>query len=252
MFTLSVIMVRGLKKHPLGRGKGVEILLALLGGPKNFSELASSVGGSFSTVELRVYEFIDAGLLRQERQDTFPPRRILELTNKGYAIAKMLKKLEEAVRERPKTLTERERWILALLHALGGEIKGSTRLQKLLFLLKREFDVVGDQFYEFRALYFGPFSAEIIEDVRGLEKAGLIDIEIEVFEPEELSEDGVIRRTYKLSIGGERIAFETFNKLPDKTKRALLSLRQFNGMPLKELIGYVYSKYPEYGTKGDA
>jgi uncharacterized protein YwgA len=164
----------------------------------------------------------------------------------------MLKQLEETVEERPKTLSQREKWILALLHALGGKIKGSTRLQKLLFLLKQEFDVVGDRFYEFRALHFGPFSAEIIEDVRGLERAGLIDIEIEVFEPEELFEDGVTRRTYKLSIGGEKIAFETFNKLPDKTKRALLSLRRFNEMALKELIGYVYSKYPEYGAKGDA
>jgi len=240
-----------MEKPPLSKGKGVEVLLELLKGPQNFSQLASNVGGSYSTIQLRLYEYINAGLIEEEKQETFPPKRVLKLTTKGYAVARVLRNLDEVMEKEPETLSRKQKWILTLLHALGGEIKGSTRLQKLLFLLEREFDVIGDEYYEFKPLHFGPFSWEIIKDTEELQKAGFIDVEQEVFESEQPFEDGLIRRNYKLSLSGERIAFEIFNNLSERNTQALLELRRFNGMKLPELVDYVYSKYPEYAHEGD-
>lgn len=243
-----------MNERALKKSRGVEVLFALLEGPKGFTELSSDAGGSLSTIKLRVEELIDSGVIKEEKWESFPFKRVLELTDKGHRIARMLKSIEEAsgeVRKKPSMPKERGEWILALLHTLGGEIRGSTRLQKLLFLFREKFKVVEDDFYEFEPLHYGSFSWEIVKDAEALERTGLIDVKTEVLETgENFSEDGAFRRTYNLSAEGEEIAREIYNALPEKIKHALLSLRGFNYMTLEKLVEYIYSNYPDYKPKG--
>jgi uncharacterized protein YwgA len=139
---------------------------------------------------------------------------------------------------------EREKWILALLQAFG-EVRGSTKLEKLLFLLKKKLGEDARPFYHFTPFKFGPFSADVLEDASSLNEAGLVEIREEVLEPKEDIEDWIIRKNYKLSPAGERYAQEIYSELPDKVKRALMSLGNFNKMTLSELLCYVYTAYPE-------
>ena len=61
--------------------------------------------------------------------------------------------------------------------SLSGQIKGITRLEKLIFLLQKE-STLGDIFTEdpdFHAHNFGPFSSLIYQAVETLEAANLIE-----------------------------------------------------------------------------
>ena len=247
MYNVESRRVSSVKDDPLRKSKATEILITLLQGTKNFSELLEKVGGSASTVKLRLDELVDTGLLQEDEQPVFPFKRTFKLTPKGKTIAKLSKRLH-SVLDQPK-ISERkpkdqEKWILMLLHVLK-KIRGSTRLEKVLFLLDHKFNAVGDRFYKFRPQKFGPFCAEILEDAKELEKAGLVAITEEVFEPKELLEDWIICRTYTLTPKGKQIAQKSFKRASKSTKKAIRSLRQFNRMMLTELLDYVYSNYAE-------
>lgn len=234
----------------LGEAKAIDLLLALLQGPKYVRQLHREVGGSTSTIEARVNRLIQAGLI-QEVKGTAPGKRVLELTNRGKAVAinlAFLKEFSVKIKLEPETFLEGPRkWILALLYVLGP-IRGSTRLEKLLFLLKEQFKVVHESFYDFKPHLFGPFSATVLNDARVLQEAGLIDIEYEIFETHPFSDLVFIRRTYILTEAGKEVAKFIYEKLAAETKvkEALSELRWYNSMPLNLLLQYIYKTYPEY------
>lgn len=233
-----------------GKRKYAEIILQLQDEQKTLSELLSAVGGSASTLETRIAELIDAKLVCDEKQKFRPFRRIVRLTEKGKQLAKTFKILEEMMSkikvERIESVSKAKwEWFLAMLHALGGKIRGSTRLQKLSFLLKERLNLDPESFYEFLPGKFGPFSADLLEDGNKIEKAGLIEISEEVFEPKKLLEDWVICRIYSLTTEGMEKAKEIFEKMPENVKVELTSLKPFNEMLLSDLIHYVYEKYPD-------
>ncbi|MEM0358884.1 MAG: winged helix-turn-helix transcriptional regulator [Candidatus Hadarchaeales archaeon] len=224
--------------YRLRRSKAPEILLSLLKGPKHVRELQAEVKGSALTIEMRLKELIREGLVREREMKEWPFRRILELTPEGRRVAAILKLEVSAVskpgkREREEVM-ERGKWILALLYSLGGAVEGSVRLQKLLFLLKRELGVDSLP-YRFLPYLRGPYSEEIPDDVLELERAGLVRVERELLEPVFCS----------LTPEGEKMASELFNGLPEEIRKKMEELKKFNGMGLKELLEYVYSKYPE-------
>jgi uncharacterized protein YwgA len=170
---------------------------------------------------------------------------MLKLTDRGKDIARLLK-VEEgffpaAKKVAAEDILERGKWLLALLHAVGGTISGATRLQKLLFLLKREQGM--ETSYKFTPYMFGPHSPDVLDDTIDLEMTGYINIQKEVSEPM-LAGDCVISRKYQLTPEGTKAAKEVYEKLSDEYKRALSSLKQFNEMKLTELLNYVYTKYP--------
>lgn len=233
----------------LSRSKAIEILLALLDGPKHIRLLHREVGGSASTVESRVRELINARLIEEVEEDT-TGRRVLELTSSGRALAVTLKKIMESTIKTKVTgniLEGPRKWILVLLFVLGA-IKGSTRLEKLLFLLKEELKVVDEPFYRFSPYLFGPFSAEALNDAKLLRDAGLIEIIEETLDFSPLSDWIVVRKTYRLTEAGKEIAkhlFEELRKRPE-VREALRKIQQYNAMPLDELLSYVYKRYPEF------
>jgi uncharacterized protein YwgA/DNA-binding HxlR family transcriptional regulator len=229
----------------LRKSKTAEILLRLLDGPKYIRELLSEVGGSAQTVEMRVQELLKEGLVAEEEWEAWPFRKMLKLTDRGKEIARLLK-VEESFfttvkKVAAKDILERGKWLLALLHAMGGKISGATRLQKLLFLLKREMGV--ETPYKFTPYMFGPHSPDLLDDTIDLELTGYINIQKEVSEPT-LAGDCVISRKYELTPEGAKVAKEAYEKLPDDCKKALSALREFNEMKLTELLNYVYTKYP--------
>lgn len=235
----------------LRKSKTAEILLRLLDGSKYVRELLSEVGGSAQTVEMRIQELLKEGLVEEEVWEAWPYRKMLKLTERGKDVARLLKVEQSffpaAKKAATKDILERGKWLLALLHAVGGTISGATRLQKLLFLLKRERGV--ETPYNFTPYMFGPHSPDVLEDTIDLEMAGYIGIQKEVFEPT-LAGDCVIKRKYELTPKGVRAASEVYKRLPAECKRALSSLKRFNEMRQTELLNYVYTKYPKESRGG--
>lgn len=230
----------------LRKSKSTEILLRLLDGPSYVRELVSDVGGSAQTVEMRIQELLKEGLVEEEVWEAWPFRKMLKLTERGKDIARLLKVEESfftvAKKVASKEALERGKWLLAILHAMGGTVKGATRLQKLLFLLKREQGI--ETPYNFTPYMFGPHSPDVLEDAIDLETGGYINIDKEVFD-HTLAGDCVIERKYQLTPEGAKAAKQLYEKLPAEQRQALSSLKQFNEMTLTELLKYVYTKYPK-------
>jgi len=235
--------------RPLHKSKASEILLTLISGPKHVRELHSLVGGSLSTIEDRIKELIEIGLIAEKQPDAWPYRKILKLTDQGKEIAKLLKLegdflgalgREEVMRLIPKSSWK---WPLILLYSMGSQVKGSVKLQKLFFLLKKEFGVL-DIPYTFSPYLFGPYSEDITYDIIYLASAGYLRIDQEIL-GSTMSGDCVIERKYSLTPKGEKLAEEEFRELPEKTITALKNLERFNRMELVELLHHVYLKFPE-------
>jgi len=227
----------------LRRGKAVEILFALAKGSKHVRELQSEVGGSASTVEMRVRELLDNGLIRERELGFWPFRKELELSEKGKEVIRTLTLQDNLLAPAPLAPEKRAKWILVLLHAMGGKIKGRVRLQKFMFLLEHEFGVRVP--YEFFPHIHGPYSGDIFEDAAGLQERGLLRIVGESSESRELFGGRRPSMDYALTAEGEEKARELFEKLSDGEKRALSSLKQrFGRASLWEILRHVYGKYP--------
>jgi len=228
------------------KSKGADILFRLLEGPKYIRELLSEVGGSAQTLEMRVRELMKEGLVREETWEAWPFRKVLKLTDKGKEVAGILK-LERSFMVPPgrvnvKEVLRRGRLLLALLHGMGGRVSGATRLQKLLFLLKREKGVKST--YTFTPYMFGPHSPDVLEDAIDLEKAGYVEIVAEVHDLT-IAGDCIMERKYQLTPKGEEEARKVYESLSPEERRAIEEVRKFNEMRLTDLLAYVYNKYPK-------
>jgi uncharacterized protein YwgA len=132
---------------------------------------------------------------------------------------------------------------LALLDAMGGEIEGKTRLQKLAFLLDEE--GLGEKFdaYSYRKYDYGPFSKALLEDVEALEDKGLVKI------LRRQTVAGNKRYDYRLEDAGEEAVSDLSNRTEDisevfEAARSITS--EYGDLPLRDLIERVYEKHPEY------
>ncbi len=219
------------------REKAPEILAALLSRPRGVRELWQAVGGSPNTVELRVKELQRAGLIQEGQSETWPYKKVLSLTDKGRRVAEMLR-LQTSLtgplrRPTEEELKERGKWLLSLLHVLGGSLEGAVRLQKLVFLMKKELGM--EVPYQHVPFQHGPFCGEIYEDLMDLESAGWVSVVRELAEPVLVS----------LTEEGKRVAEETFHSLSKEAKGNWEKLKEFNRMPLSQLLEYVYTRYPK-------
>ncbi len=140
------------------------------------------------------------------------------------------------------------------------QIHGITRLEKLLYLAHRETKVAGyvDGSFKFKPYDYGPYSKEIYEAVELLEEAGLLR-EKRVFEGRSLDEleeldtsgegrEGVERR-FELTDRGKAVAKMLSGQQPDVINSLSQIKDKYAGMPLRALIRYVYSVYPEDATQ---
>ena len=147
--------------------------------------------------------------------------------------------------------------------ALQNRIEGVTRLEKLIFLLKQE-TPIGDQLTEdpgFKSYNFGPFSAKIYQAVEVLAAAGLIQDSTELspsaedsWETQELvgmmRADPYTTRNFTLTDRGRRYYEALIRDLPTDTESTVANFKaRFGALPLRQLIRYVYKKYPKYTDK---
>ncbi len=143
--------------------------------------------------------------------------------------------------------------------ALRGRLEGITRLEKLVFLLEQE-TPLGSYLTEqpdFLAYNFGPFSQKVYQAIETLSAAGLIQDSSSISATEEDSwEAGEIigeqpdarytTRDFELTPRGHKYYNALLKELPPATERIVENLKnQLAGLPLRQLIRYVYTRHPK-------
>lgn len=154
---------------------------------------------------------------------------------------------------------------------LTGELGGITRLQKFLYLLENEEDIqLSNGGFEFKPYKAGPYSAKLYDDLEFLENLGYVKGEIvgesteaEVAEVDALNfEDLIGSDENKEPVGPGDAYVERSFKLTRKGKEKVESLlrtneytpfierirkikSKFGNYSLKDLLYYVYKKYPD-------
>lgn len=176
--------------------------------------------------------------------------------------------------------------LLVLLLYLPGHreetcqpISGRTRLMKMVFLFEQElwrkfkFDkqIAQSDLPNFEAYDYGPFAKAVLDDVEFLKGLGFIETAVETDEQEARDEltaysgwtkknstseqvDGgneYIPERFKLSHIGKGFAEEKLlPRLSQNQKDALAKFKAASTKtPLRQILKYVYEKYPSYGDK---
>ena len=234
--------------YVIRKKKAMLVLATLSRGSKGIREIQKAIGGSASTIQTRIEELTKVGLIaekevwdeKESAGEYVRSKRWLELTEKGRQLIEKLKTLD--LWEEPLVSWDRQKWIILDLYSLG-QVKGRTRLMKLLFLQPREleFRKLGN-FYKFRPGDFGPFSKEVLQDTEELQSNGILNVKLERL-------NVGIRWVYKLPLTGEDIARKLLDRMPRGTLEKLNALKPFNEMTLFELLKYVYSRYPKYALR---
>jgi len=143
------------------------------------------------------------------------------------------------------------------------ELKGITRLEKLLFLWQQEGPIrkISEDEYEFEPHNFGPFSKDIYDDVALLTNAGFIEERIQlwgastdyveardVIGADEGSEPH--EKIYRLTDKGKAVAEQLHKDIPPQASKELVAIKQrYVRLSLTQLIRYVYRKYPDLTHK---
>lgn len=167
------------------------------------------------------------------------------------------------------TAIETDDVIVLLLGAPGGSdaaghLDGVTRLEKLVFLLERETPVRTwiTEAADFRSDRFGPFSTKIYQAAEKLSNAGLLLDSARVSDNEEDRWEAVnllgdepdpyTTRTFELTDRGMRYYRALIELLPRTAEDTLNQFKErFSTLPLRQLVRYVYERYPEFTDKSE-
>jgi len=177
--------------------------------------------------------------------------------------------------------------LLALLYAgkalspdqqFSEPIAGITRLEKLLFLLKKDegfLKAVPDperNDFHFVPFRMGPWTHEVYDEVDFLESLGLMTKEsrdkrsaADAAHDDELFSEMVLDKyqktaadveeeieVFSLTEKGRKKATEIWSRLTEEEKRRIINnKKKFNKMDLRQFLRYVYKKYPEYCTESE-
>jgi len=134
------------------------------------------------------------------------------------------------------------------MHVGDGEpIEGRTRLQKLVFLMQKRLEELGEDplqsdDYEFIAYDYGPFSKELYDDIDETIARNMVEDR-----EEDLGEDKV-KYDYEIQENGKQWVRE---QLSEEQAHRVLELAEeikdeYGDVSLSDLIEEVYSRYPKY------
>lgn len=157
-------------------------------------------------------------------------------------LSELLKELEGPRAELP---SNRE-LVAMIMYLAGGRVRGSTRLQKTVFLVQRRLGLGGLRFESRR---YGPWSRELEELLRELEGRGLLKVRAET--PDLASEffgespSRVYEASRELIEEGERAYARLAETEPLKALQLKRLVAAALAAPLSYLVAYVYAKYPE-------
>jgi hypothetical protein len=161
--------------------------------------------------------------------------------------------------------------IILVLGAPGGKerqgyLEGVTRLEKLIFLLERETparDWMTEK-ADFASYRFGPFSSKVYQAADTLAAAGLIRDSATPARSEEddweslaalVDQEDVLpytTRTFELTERGKKYYGALLDELPPDAEQVLQSFKtRFGRLPLRQLVRYVYERYPEFTNKSE-
>jgi hypothetical protein len=166
--------------------------------------------------------------------------------------------------------------MLALLYApgktrvVGESIEGITRLQKFLFLLQQgkgpKTLVAQAKEYIYRPFKMGPFSEGVREDLQILQSAGLLRTEKleylltddadksldELDRPVRPNPRRVESSRFILTEDGMRAGRDLWAGMPSHERDGLAEFKKFfNALTLRQLLIFVYEKYPEYAVASE-
>ena len=136
-------------------------------------------------------------------------------------------------------MSERKDWlIVALSESPTGQLS-PVQIQKAMFLFKEgagsHFDQ--EQFYNFSAYHFGPFSPDIYYDLEALERRGLVQIE---------RSDTGKRQAYTITAQGKAAA-EQIKAEQHRASSYLGNLtRWVQRKSFPALLRYIYRRWPQY------
>ncbi len=144
----------------------------------------------------------------------------------------------------------------------SGRIEGITRLEKLVFLIEKERKPAWlSEHGDFVSHNFGPFSSKIYTAVDTLSAAGLVQDSgalasstEDAWETEhvigETPSDPYATRNFELTERGRRYYDALVSELPAGAVNELREFKtRFASLPLRQLIRYVYERYPDYTNK---
>jgi DNA-binding HxlR family transcriptional regulator len=236
--------------NALRKRRAVEIALSLFGGPKCVREIRDAIEGSFTTIGMRIEELVEANIIEEAHAEGIQyykkpfPKRVMRLTDEGQRLVDSL--IQSGFLSVLPLKKTRQKWILLVLKALGG-VKGRTRLVKLLFLLKFEFDLKREISFRFRPWIYGPYSKDIIGDLRDLQIDDLICERSVPHRRNEFREEK-LRYAYNLTSRGAKLAQEYGEKVPYDIMEKIGRLKPFNEMTLDKLLEFVYYNHQDFIT----
>jgi len=169
----------------------------------------------------------------------------------------------------------RKGMLLVLIGANETPVEGTTRLQKYCFLSEREEGVeIDDQGFDFIKYHFGPYSPRLYDDLETLENYGLIETvstsrradAVEALEEKEFTAEFLLgredqaearatlqERVYRLTDKGKEFVrkLESQGKCTEEITKIRRVKSRFSNYSLRDLIRYVYQRYPEMTTESE-
>lgn len=127
------------------------------------------------------------------------------------------------------------RYVLALLYVAKGEIIGSIKLHKEMFLISRSIpELLEDDLYGPHD--YGPYSEEIDEDIIGLlEIEGLLKVK-------HTAETSI----YELTLEGKKIADVAYKQLDENAKISIKRVHELiDELTSDEILFIIYFMYPK-------
>jgi len=127
------------------------------------------------------------------------------------------------------------------------KIEGRTRLQKLVFLAQKESTSDLPSTYTFVPYDYGPFSANLLDEVEALNDSGYVE-EREVRGPHGK------KYIYELTDEGEEAVLEELAGLERNDREAIEQTAgfvegMFSDTPISRLLEHVYNNYPKYAEE---
>jgi uncharacterized protein YwgA len=181
----------------------------------------------------------------------------------------VLEPIQQATANEPLVTESLTDGLILLLHARNNEpVAGSTKLQKLTFLLKEETKLgqkLKDEF-EYVPHDFGPYSSDLESMLEVLQEEGLVQIEEKPLSDANAESDRQqirkseqeigavekkkIMRVYKLTQEGQTLAEALARSLSPSEMQEVSELKgKFNPCTTREIIDYVYRRYEKMTTK---
>jgi uncharacterized protein YwgA len=135
---------------------------------------------------------------------------------------------------------ETQDFLLLLLDAFGGKAESETRMQKLTFLAKKEYDV--DLDVKFKWHNYGPFSEDLKKAFSELREKDLIRIDSEIRKT--FMNDKYRITKFQLTDKGRAAAhFAEKTDSPDEVNCVNAIVKQYGHSPLSDILSYVYGAY---------